>query len=153
MKREPWGWVNWDEIDGNTRQESIKVESLQAPGSIKIISGIGFVETTAIIVYSVLMVFATGQSDLGAGRIIALALFFVVIALTIALSAYKLLQGKPSARSMLLVWQLFIVIMSVQAIIGGQLFLGLFGTALSGAAIILLFSTAANNYIEAHSQR
>ena len=75
------------------------------------------------------------------------------IALTIALSAYKLLQGKPSARSMLLVWQLFIVIMSVQAIIGGQLFLGLFGTALSGAAIILLFSTAANNYIEAHSQR
>lgn len=127
------------------------VASLQAPGSIKVAAGVGFLEALAIAGYSVIMIISAGASETGMGRIIALAIFFLVIAAVIAFSACKLLAGKPSARSMLLVWQLFAVILGVQTGVGGQLFIGLLAVFLGGLAIMMLFSSSVNAFFEAHS--
>lgn len=121
---------------------------LQAPGAIKIAATIGFIETLMIVSYAVLMVLSAASNGGSVGMAVALAAFFVLIAATIAFSGYRLLQGKPSGRSMLLIWQLFIVILGVQAMLGNQFFVGLCGTVLAGINIILLFASSVNAYLE-----
>lgn len=126
--------------------------TITQPSTVRAITILVALEALGIIAYAVMLVLAFSQSGLGLGNVIMLALFFVAVAAVLGVSARNLGRGKSSARSMILVWQLFLVIIGVQILLGGQPLLGVLGVVLGGAILVLLFVPATQKFLEEHSQ-
>ncbi|MFW0184654.1 hypothetical protein ACN083_04015 [Rothia sp. CCM 9418] len=115
-----------------------------APAAVKTVSALVFFQALCISIYAILLtVFAT---NLTIG--LPLTLCFIAIAGCLGWSAYALLQARRYARSMILVWQLFIIIIAVQAVIASGHILALLTVLTAGINIILLFSSTVSKYLQ-----
>ncbi|MFW0121110.1 hypothetical protein [Rothia sp. CCM 9419] len=115
-----------------------------APTAVKTVSVLVFLQALCISVYAVLLtVFAT---DLAVG--LPLTFCFIAIALCLGWSAYALLKARGYARSLILVWQLFIIIIAIQAVIVSGHILALIVLLSAGVNTIVLFSSTVSKYLQ-----
>lgn len=124
------------------------------PRSVKLAGVLGTVEAVLIALYGVmLMVVGVLQEHLPVANSLMLGGFFIVIAATLVWAVRMLMQGKSSGRSLLLVWQLMIVIVGVQVVVGGRWLIGLVALVLAAPTLLLLFSRDASQFIVEETER
>lgn len=124
------------------------------PRSVKLAGVLGTVEAVLIALYGVmLMVVGVLQEHLPVANSLMLGGFFIVIAATLVWAVRMLVQGKSSGRSLLLVWQLMIVIVGVQVVVGGHWLIGLVALVLAAPTLLLLFSRDASQFIVEETER
>lgn len=76
------------------------------------------------------------------------AAFYFLITAALGAGALALLQGKRFGFPLVLVWQLFAVILSVQLMLSGVYLLGGLSLAVSAMVVLLLFSRAVLEHIK-----
>ncbi|GGH59458.1 hypothetical protein [Rothia aerolata] len=124
------------------------------PRPVKLAGVLGTVEAVLIALYGVmLMVVGVLQEHLPVANSLMLGGFFIVIAATLVWAVRMLVQGKSSGRSLLLVWQLMIVIVGVQVVVGGRWLIGLVALLLAAPTLLLLFSRDASQFIVEETER
>lgn len=124
------------------------------PRPVKLAGVLGTVEAVLIALYGVmLMVVGVLQEHLPVANSLMLGGFFIVIAATLVWAVRMLVQGKSSGRSLLLVWQLMIVIVGVQVVVGGRWLIGLVALVLAAPTLLLLFSRDASQFIVEETER
>lgn len=110
---------------------------------------LGYIEAGLVALLSVfILISGLQESHFAPMSTIMLSIFFLLIAIFIALAAHMLTQRKSSGRSLLLVWQLFLFVIGLQAFFGGQLLGGLIATVLALVVIITVLSHPTHLYLQ-----
>ncbi|MDO4252676.1 MAG: hypothetical protein Q4C74_05520 [Rothia sp. (in: high G+C Gram-positive bacteria)] len=117
-------------------------------GPVKLICILAYLEVVMLLVLGFsLTVVALSQGHFSIFSSLMLGGFFLLLALLLTLGINLLSRGKPSGRSILLVWQLFAIMLGVHNALAGQLLVGILVAVIAAIILLLLFSSAVNRHL------
>ncbi len=135
-----------------TCKQDGKALAVRLPAPVKVILSLMALEVLAVLAIAVLMVVSAahtpGESVTSA---ILLAVAFVLIAGALAVAMAGMRKGRLFSRALTLIWQVFGVIIGTQTALGGQPGIGIPVVVVSGAVLLLLFSTPVMNHLRINS--
>lgn len=125
---------------------------MRLPTPVKVILSLMAVEVLAVLSIAVLMVVSAANTpgeSVGSAALLAVAFVLIAGALIIAMAGMR--KGRLFSRALTLIWQVFGVIIGTQTALGGQPAIGIPVVIVSGAILLLLFSTPVMNHLRTNS--
>lgn len=121
------------------------------PVSLRVVSVIALIKGILMVLWAVnLMVVALMSREVSPYAASALGVFYIIVGLSLVFAVYGIFQAKRYARSLVIVWQLFAVIIGVQLAVIGY-YPALLAIACGGIVIVLMFSKTALLHFEGNS--